>query len=331
MQRRQFLSSGLGAGLACAGLPPAAAASGAAGEWPVRPVKLIVPFPPGGPTDIIGRTAARVMGERLGQQIVVENKAGAGGNIGTDAVAKAMPDGYTIGLSAISSLAIAPSLYARLPYSVERDLAPISLAGYTPCAIVAHPGAPFDDLAGLIAYAKAHPGKLSYGTSGLGTSTHLAAEYFQSIAGVSMLHVPYKGTSQIAQDLLAGTIPLSFESSLTTTLPNVREGRVKVIAVTSARRSRALPQVATVAEQGFAGFDVVTWFGLIGPARLPRELAHRISGAWQTGSATPLARQAFENIGADPQAGSPQQFGDFMRSETQRWGALIRKLGIQLD
>lgn len=296
-----------------------------------RPVRIVVPFAPGGGNDVLARQLANGLSSTFGRTWLVDNKAGAGGNIGTDAVAKAMPDGYTIGLSAISSLAIAPSLYARLPYSVERDLAPISLAGYTPCAIVAHPGAPFDDLAGLIAYAKAHPGKLSYGTSGLGTSTHLAAEYFQSIAGVSMLHVPYKGTSQIAQDLLAGTIPLSFESSLTTTLPNVREGRVKVIAVTSARRSRALPQVATVAEQGFAGFDVVTWFGLIGPARLPRELAQRISGAWQTGSATPLARQAFENIGADPQAGSPQQFGDFMRSETQRWGALIRKLGIQLD
>jgi tripartite-type tricarboxylate transporter receptor subunit TctC len=172
MQRRQFISTGVGAAL-MASLAPLSA--WAQDTWPSKPIKMIVPFPPGGPTDIMGRTAARVMGDKLGQQLVVENKAGAGGNIGTDAVAKAAGDGYTIGLSAISSLAIAPTLYPKLPFSVDKDLAPISLVGFTPCAIVAHPSAPFDDLKGLIAYAKANPGKLSYGTSGIGTSTHLAA------------------------------------------------------------------------------------------------------------------------------------------------------------
>ena len=325
MQRRHFMAAGLGAALATP------LAGQAQTPWPARPIKLIVPFPPGGPTDIMGRTAAKTMGDVLGQPLVVDNRAGAGGNIGTDAIAKAAADGYTIGLSAISSLAIAPTLYPRLPFSVDKDLAPIALVGFTPCALVANPGAPFNDLRGLIAYAKAHPGKLSYGTSGIGTSTHLAAELFQSQAGIVLTHVPYKGTSQIAQDLLAGTIMLSFESSLTTTLPNVKEGKLKVIAVTSAQRSRALPQVATVAEQGFPGFDVVTWFGLVGPAQLPPAMVTRLAEAWQRGAATPLATQAFENIGADLKTGTPAQFGEFIRAETQRWGELIRRLGIKLD
>ena len=175
-------------------------------DYPTKPIKLIVPFPPGGPTDIMGRTAAKVMGDKLGQQLVVENKAGAGGNIGTDAVAKAAPDGYTIGLSAISSLAIAPTLYPKLPFSVEKDLAPVSLVGFTPCAIVAHPSAPFDDLKGLIAYAKANPGKLSYGTSGIGTSTHLAAELLQSSAGIALTHIPYKGGAPALADLMGGQV-----------------------------------------------------------------------------------------------------------------------------
>ncbi len=325
MQRRHFLTASATAALA------SPLASWAADAWPAKPIKLIVPFPPGGPTDIMGRTAARVMGEKLGQQFVVENKAGAGGNIGTDAVAKAPTDGYTIGLSAISSLAIAPSLNPKLPFSVEKDLAPISLVGFTPCAIVAHPSAPFNDLKGLIAYAKAHPGKLSYGTSGIGTSTHLAAEALQSAAGIELTHVPYKGTSQIAADLLAGVIPMSFESSLTTTIPNVKEGKLKVIALTSAKRSRALPNVPTVAEQGFPGFDVVTWFGLIGPAGLPKDIVNKLAQAWKAGAATQPALNAFENIGADIKVTTPADFAEFIRTENNRWGSLIRRLGIKLD
>ena len=328
MQRRQFITTGVAAALSSSLVTLPAWAQD---TWPSRPIKMIVPFSPGGPTDIMGRTAARVMGDKLGQPLVVENKAGAGGNLGTDAVAKAAGDGYTIGLSAISSLAIAPTLYPKLPFSVDKDLAPISLVGFTPCAIVAHPSAPFDDLKGLIAYAKANPGKLSYGTSGIGTSTHLAAELLQSSAGIAMTHVPYKGTSQIAQDLLAGTIPMSFESSLTTTLPNVKSGKLKVIAVTSAQRSRALPNVATVAEQGFAGFDVVTWFGLIAPASTPRDIVNKLADAWKTGAATQSALTAFENIGADIKVNTPQQFAEFIRAENMRWGSLIQKLGIKLD
>ncbi|MDD2545442.1 MAG: tripartite tricarboxylate transporter substrate binding protein [Burkholderiaceae bacterium] len=325
MQRRQFIAAGAGAALS------APFTLRAQDSWPAKPVRLIVPFPPGGPTDIMGRTAAKVMGDRLGQPFVVENKAGAGGNIGTDAVAKAAGDGYTIGLSAISSLAIAPHLYAKVPFSVEKDFAPISLVGTSPCAIVVHPSAPFSDLKGLVAYAKAHPGKLSYATSGIGTSNHLAAELLQATAGIQLTGVPYKGSSQIVPDLLAGVVTMSMESSLATTLQHIKAGKLKAIAVTSSKRSRALPSVPTIAESGYPGFEVETWFGLVAPASTPRAIVDKLQFAWSEGSKMPDAIQAFDAISADIRAMSAAEFADFIRAENTRWGGLIRQLGIKLD
>ncbi|WP_103018444.1 Bug family tripartite tricarboxylate transporter substrate binding protein [Alicycliphilus denitrificans] len=322
MQRRDFMAAA-----ALAGLAPAWAQAG----YPAKPVRMIVPFPPGGPTDVMGRTAAKAMGDRLGQQFVVENKAGAGGNIGTDAVAKAAPDGYTIGLTAISSLAIAPHLYGSVPFNVEKDFVPISLVGTTPCALVIHPAAPFSDLKGMVAYAKANPGKLSYATSGIGTSNHLAAELLQSVAGIQLTGVPYKGSSQIVPDLLSGTVMMSMESSLATTLQHVRAGKLKAIAVTSPQRSRALPDVPTVAESGYPGFEVETWFGLVAPAGTPQAIVARLHEAWAAGSAAPEARAAFDNISGNLRVTTPQQFAEFIRAENRRWGDLIRKLGIKAD
>ncbi|GAA3999400.1 tripartite tricarboxylate transporter substrate binding protein [Comamonas faecalis] len=327
MQRRQFIAAGTSAALGAA-LPGQAWAQSA---YLSRPVRLIVPFPPGGPTDQMGRTAAKVMGEQLGQSFVVENKAGAGGNIGTDAVAKARPDGYTIGLTAISSLALSPYLRSSTPFDVDKDLAPISLVGTTPCALVVHPGVPFADLQGMVAYAKAHPGELSYATSGVGTSNHLAAEYLQSVAGIKLTHVPYKGSSQIVPDLLSGTIPMSMESSLVTTLQHIQEGKLRAIAVTSPQRSRALPDVPTVAESGYPGFAVETWFGLVAPKATPADVVDRLQRAWAAGSATAGARAAFDSFSGDIRVQTPQQFADFIHSENQRWGALIQRLGIRAD
>ena len=299
--------------------------------WPAKPVKLIVPFPPGGPTDVMGRTAAKVMAEKLGQPFVVENKAGAGGNIGTDAMAKAAPDGYTVGLSAISSLAISPHLYPKLPFAVEKDFAPISLVGTTPCAIVAHPSAPFSDLKGLVAYAKAHPGKVSYATSGIGTSNHLAAELFQYTAGIKFVNVPYKGSSQIVPDLLAGVVTMSMESSLATTLQHIKAGKLKAIAVTSPRRAKVLPDVPTIAESGYPGFEVETWFGLVAPAGTPRTVVDKLHAAWRDGAKSAEAVSAFDAISADLRVTSPAQFAEFIRTENQRWGELIQKAGIRID
>ena len=325
MQRRDFIAS-VGAGLA---LAPTAGWSQDA--YPARPVKLIVPFPPGGPTDIMGRTAAKAMGDALGQSFVVENKAGAGGNIGTDAVAKAAPDGYTIGLSAISSLAIAPYLYDKLPFQVEKDFAPISLVGTTPCVIVVHPSAPFADLKGLVAYAKANPGKLGYATSGIGTSNHLAAELLQSVAGIELTNIPYKGSSQIVPDLLSGTVIMSMESSLATTLPHIRAGKLKALAVTSPTRAKALPDVPTVAESGYPGFAVETWFGLVAPAATPAALVQKLHDAWAKGAKTAEAQAAFDNISGNLRVTTPQEFGAFIKAENNRWGALIRKLDIKAN
>lgn len=323
MQRRHFIAAGA-AGL----MAPAWAASEA---YPARPVRLIVPFPPGGPTDVMGRAAAKALGERLGQPFVVDNRAGAGGNIGTDAVAKAAPDGYTLGLSAISSLAIAPHLYARLPFQVDKDLAPISLVGISPCVVVAHPSVPFNDLKGLVAYAKANPGKLHYGTSGVGTSNHLAAELLQSTAGIQLANVPYKGSSQIVPDLLAGALPMGMESSLATTLPHIKAGKLKALAVTTAQRAQALPDVPTVAESGYPGFEVQTWFGLVAPAATPAAIVDKLSATWRACAAQPGTMQAFAAISADVRADTPQAFAQFIRAESERWGTLIRRLGLKAD
>ena len=325
MQRRDFIAS-VGAGLA---LAPTAGWSQDA--YPTRPVKLIVPFPPGGPTDIMGRTAAKAMGDALGQSFVVENKAGAGGNIGTDAVAKAAPDGYTIGLSAISSLAIAPYLYDKLPFQVEKDFAPISLVGTTPCVIVVHPSAPFADLKGLVAYAKANPGKLGYATSGIGTSNHLAAELLQSVAGIELTNIPYKGSSQIVPDLLSGTVIMSMESSMATTLQHIRSGKLKALAVTSPTRAKALPDVPTVAESGYPGFAVETWFGLVAPAATPAAVVQKLHDAWAKGAKTAEAQAAFDNISGNLRVTTPQEFDAFIKAENNRWGSLIRKLDIKAN
>lgn len=325
MQRRQFILS------ASALATTRAIAQPASASYPTRPVRVILPFPPGGPTDVMGRTAAKALAEQLGQQFVVDNRAGAGGNIGTDAVAKAAPDGYTIGLSAISSLAITPHLYSNVPFNVQKDLAPIALVGTTPCALVVHPSAPFNDLKGMVAYARTHPGQLNYATSGIGTSNHLAAELLQSVAGIRLTNVPYKGSSQIVPDLLAGTVTMSMESSLATTLQHIQAGKLRAIAVTSAQRTRALPHVPTVAESGYPGFNVETWFGLIAPAATPAAIVTRLSEAWSAAAQTPEAQSAFDTISGNLRSTSPQQFAQFIQDENQRWGTLIRKLGIKAD
>ncbi|WP_028603208.1 Bug family tripartite tricarboxylate transporter substrate binding protein [Ottowia thiooxydans] len=327
MKRRHLIAAA--AAVASTGTLPTLAWGQAA--YPAKPVKLIVPFPPGGPTDIMGRTAAKAMGDKLGQQFVVENKAGAGGNIGTDAVAKAAADGYTIALAAISSLAIGPHLYSKFPFNVEKDLAPISLVGTTPCVVVINPSAPFSDLKGLVAYAKANPGKLQYAVSGIGTSNHLAAELLQSVAGIQLTSIPYKGSSQIIPDLLSGVIQLSMESSLATTLQHIKAGKLKALAVTSAKRSKALPDVPTVAESGFPGFEVETWFGLVAPAATPPAVVQKLHDAWAEGAKTGEAQSAFDNISGNLRVNSPQEFAAFIKAENKRWGDLIQKLAIKAE
>jgi tripartite-type tricarboxylate transporter receptor subunit TctC len=303
----------------------------AADAYPSKPIKLVIPFPPGGPTDVMGRIVAKLLGDKLKQTVVVENRPGAGGNLGTDVVAKAPADGYTLGLSAVSALAIAPALQPRLPYSVNNDLTPISRVGITKGAIVAHPSAPFNDLKGLVAYAKANPGKLAYGSSGVGTANHLAGEMLAAVAGIDWVHVPYKGTAPLVQDLLGGQLPLSIESSLSSAGPNVKSGKLKAIAIISGSRSPLLPSVPTVAEQGYPGFDVAIWFGLIGPAKLPADVVAALNQAVVEGLKTAEVAERFAAIGAEPAPDTPAEFGAYIRAEQLRWAKVVRDAKVTLD
>ena len=299
--------------------------------YPNKSIKLVVPFAPGGPADIMGRELARSLTESMGQSVVVDNRPGAGGNIGTDIVAKSPNDGYTIGMIAVSSLTISPHLYPKLPYKAETDFTPISLVGVAKGAILAHPSASFSDLKGMVSYAKNNPGKLSYASSGTGTAPHLAAEYLQSVAGIKLNHIPYKGTAPAAQDLLAGVVPVAFESSLTASGQFVLSGKLKAIAITSAGRAAILPDVPTVAEQGYPGFDVPTAFGLVGPANLPPDVVKKLNDVVTQSMNNKSVSDRLAKIGAEPRTMTPSAFGTYISTESARWGNLIRTANIKLD
>jgi tripartite-type tricarboxylate transporter receptor subunit TctC len=305
--------------------------SAAAEPYPSKSVKLIVPFPAGGPADVMGRVVAKMLTDSFKQPVIIENKPGAGGNIGTDAVAKAAPDGYTLGISLVSSLAIAPGLYSKLPYDAGKDFAPITMVGIATPAILAHPSAPFNTLSEMVAYARANPGKVSYASPGIGTAPHLAGEYLRSLAKIDLVHIPYKGTAPASQDLLAGIIPVGFESSLVTAAQHVRTGKLKAIAVMTKDRSKLLPTVPTVAEQGYPGFDVATWFCLVAPANTPPELIKKVNEVVVAGLKTPDVVGRFAAIGAEAQPMTPEELSAYIRKETEHWGKIITANNIKAD
>lgn len=304
-------------------------AAAQAQPFPTKPLKLIVPFPPGGPTDLIGRAAAQLLQDALGQPVVVENRAGAGGTLGLQVLSKSPPDGYTVGLTAIT-LATAPHL-GSVPFDPLNDFTFISnMASMTPL-IVANPALPAKDVRELVAYAKANPGKLSYGTPGVATVPHLAAEMLQGAAGIRLTHVPYKGAAQQIQDLLAGATLLDFQSSLVLALPMVKAGKLKPIAVVTPARSPLLPDVPTVAESGFPGLHAAPWFGLGGPAGLPREAVVRMNEAIVNGMKQKDVLDRFVGIGATVHTSTPDEFAAFVKSEHARWGEVIRKANIKAE
>ncbi len=306
------------------------ASSAHAQAWPGKPIRLIVPFPAGGPTDLVARAAGDILRNTFGQPVVIDNRPGGNGTIGLDVLAKSAPDGYTLGLTLIT-LAIAPHL-GPVPFDPFKDFSPITnLVSMTPL-VVANPALPANNLRELVAYGRANPDKLAYGTPGVGTIPHLGAEMLQGAGGFKMTHVPYKGATQQIQDLIAGATLLDFQSSLVVALPMIKAGRIKPIAVLTANRSPLLPDVPTAAESGFAQVVVAPWFGIGGPAGLPADIVKRINEALVRGMHAKEVVDRFAAIGATVQTNnSAEEFVAYIRAEHTRWGEVIKKAGIKAE
>jgi tripartite-type tricarboxylate transporter receptor subunit TctC len=325
MHRRSFCLR-TGAAAVSALLPGLALAQ----NWPARPIRLIVPFPPGGGTDVISRQLAERITNATGWAIVIENRAGAGGNIGLESVAKAEPDGYTIGMGQAANLAINPSLYPKMPYDPTKDFALISLVATQALVAVVSAKSPYRTLGELIAVAKDKPGSVTVAHTGNGTVGHLAGEVFARQAGIKVLIVPYKGAAQVVTDILGGQVDLLFGNPLAV-MPLASAGLLHPIAVTSLRRLAALPEVPTVDESGYRGFEATNWSGLVAPARTPDAVVARLNA--EVGAAL-RRREMVEKLAIDssePLASSPERFAEFLRAEHVKWGSLIRDAGIKLE
>ncbi len=305
------------------------ASSVIAQPYPTKPVRLVVPYAPGGAVDIIARATAQELTKRLGQQIIVDNRTGAGGNIASDTVAKALPDGYTL-LMASPANTINSSLYSKMPYDPLRDLVAIALIGSVPSVMVANPSLPVKDIRQLIALAKAKPGALTYGSGGSGTTEHLAGEMFKSFAGIDLLHVPYKGGAQVMIDLMGGQVALMFSNQLGV-LPHIKAGKLKALGVASAGRSTALPDVPTFAEAGFPDFKVSVWWGVMGPAGMPKEIVNQLNREIVAGLASPEMSGRLQTMSAQPIGGTPEQFAAFFAAETKRWAPIVKASGAKAD
>ena len=317
------------AGLTLAGSALLAPIAHAADAWPAKPIQLVIPYPPGGSADLLGRPLAVQLQQQLGQTVVLEYKPGAGGTLASQYVARAKPDGYTL-LMVLAAHAINDSLYPKLPYDTRKDFAPVSLVANLPMVVAASSKLPASNIQELVQAAKAAPGKLTFGSAGNGNTGHLAAEYFSNISGVKMTHVPYKGSAGVVNAMLAGDIDLTFDS-ISTSMPHIRSGRMHALAVTSTRRSALAPEVATVQEQGIAGFDVTGWYALIAPAGTPPDIAQRLSREIATALRQPalqsqLAAGGYELVGSTPEA-----LQTHIDREITRWAIVVKATGAKVD
>ncbi|HTE14077.1 MAG TPA: tripartite tricarboxylate transporter substrate binding protein [Burkholderiales bacterium] len=301
----------------------------AADAWPSRSIRFIVPYPPGGPTDLMARSMSGRLSEALGQSVVVDNRAGAGGNVGAEVASKAPPDGYTLLMGAISTHSINASLYRKLPFSPVKDFAPITQASIIPLVINAHPSLPMVNVKELVALAKKNPGQLSYGSSGNGGGTHLAGELFKTMTGTDLLRVPYKGLNPATIDVIGGSIPLVF-NDLTTAIQPYKAGRVKILGVSTAKRVQQIPEVATIAET-VPGYEAHTWFGVLVPAGTPQPIVDRLSRESMKILQSDEIKKRFAEVGAEPVGGTPQQFAAFMAAETIKWAKVIKASGARID
>jgi len=307
-----------------------AASAAIAQAYPVKPIRLVIPYPPGGGSDTIGRPLAQKISEGLGQQVVVENRGGANGNIGMEAVARAAPDGYTIVFALSAQLAINPSLYQKIPYDPVRDYSPITLLGAGGYILVVHPSLPVKSVKELIALAKTQPGQIAYSSSGNGSGGHLAAELLNSMAGIRMLHVPYKGGGPALMDLIAGQVQLLFATQLAS-WPHVQSGRIRALAVSTAKRPASLPDLPTVAEAGVPGYDSGVWYGVLAPAGTPREIVMRLNGEIVRVLNLPDYRGLLVNNTIEPIGSPPEQLGQYIKSELVKWAKVVKDANVRVD
>lgn len=317
--RRRFAAALAGLVLPCA------RAQSVRGDYPARPLRIIVPFAPGGSTDVIARVVGQRLSQSLGQPVVIENRPGAASNLGTEAAARAPADGYTL-VMGTPGFTINPALYEAPGFHPVRDFAPVALLASVPLMLVTHPALPVASVADLVALARARPGLLGYASNG--SSTHLAAELFQQRAGVRLLHVPYKGSALATGDLLAGHLQIGLDN-IVSALPHVRVGKLRALAVTSATRASTAPQVPTLAESGYPGFDATSWFGLLAPAGTPRDIVALLNEQVRKALEAAEVREKLAGVGAEVIGGTPERFADFIGAELERWSRLVRERGIK--
>jgi len=298
--------------------------------YPTKPVRLVVPFPPGGSTDIVARIVAQRLGERIGQPLVVENRGGAGGTIGTEAVAKAAPDGYVLGFASTSTHAVAPAVYAKLGYDPVKDFAPISLVAVTPYLLVVNPKVEVKSLKEFVAYVKPRPGKFNYASAGTGSTTHLAMEMLKSSAGLFILHIPYNGNGPAGTAVIAGDVEFLF-GSLPAVLPHAKSGRVRALAVGTPKRSPALPDVPTVAESGFPGFDASLWLAVMAPAGTPAAVVNRLNKEIVAVVRSPDAADALNKAGAEPTTSTPAELANMVKDGVRKYAAAVKRAGVKLE
>jgi tripartite-type tricarboxylate transporter receptor subunit TctC len=298
--------------------------------YPSKPIRLIVPFAAGGGNDAVARLVGKRLADSLGQPVLVDNRPGAGGVVGAELAAKSAPDGYTLFLGGVGSHAINPNLHRKLPYDPVRDFAPVELLAQAPLVLVVHPSVPARDIAEFIAYARANPGRLNFASNGNGSSSQLAAVMFDAMAGVDMVHVPYKGLSPALADLLSGQVQLMF-SSVVAILPHIKAGKLRGLATTGAKRLASLPELPTIAESGLPGYEASSWYGILAPAGTPRAVVDRLNAELTKALDQPEVRASLIAEGAEPAGGSPEVFAQHIRSEMERLGKLIRDANIRLE
>jgi tripartite-type tricarboxylate transporter receptor subunit TctC len=324
-------ASRLGAVLFAAsiGLSPAAVRAQGSEPYPSKPVRFVLPFPPGGGTDILGRLLSERLAARLGQPVVIENRGGAGGNVGAEAAARSAPDGYTIVLVA-PSLTISPSLYKKLAYDPVKDFAPVSLVATVPNVMVTHPSVPARNLAEFIALAKKKPGAMNFGSGGSGTSNHLAGELFNIVAGVRLVHVPYKGVNLAMNDVMSGELQLVV-IGIPAAAPHIKAGKLRALAVIDSKRAAALPDVPTAAEAGLPNFEVTTWYGVLAPAGTPRAIVTRLNAEIVAVMHSPEMKERLATMATEPMTSTPEEFADLIRREIAKWAGVVRTAGLKAE